>query len=147
MAICYPQRTCAEPPWSSQLQPLKARFTQVQLALVAHSGSQPHAGPPGALSSQYQPVGHRASPQGLQVPSSQRGLAGSEVALLSVSSSVPSLLALSESAPLSDVLSLEELGDSALGADPPQEAKARMKRSVVARSKPSSIGKERSADA
>jgi len=44
---------------------------QAQPAVFAHSGSQPHAGPPCALSSQYQPLGQIASPQGEQVPSSQ----------------------------------------------------------------------------
>jgi hypothetical protein len=71
---------------SSQPQAAKARFTQAQPDFWAHSGSQPQAGPPGALSSQYQPLGQRAPPHGLHVPSSQAARLGAGA--LSLSSSL-----------------------------------------------------------
>lgn len=67
---------------------------QAQLDFGAHSGSQPQLGPEGAVWSQYQPVGQRASPHGAQVPSSQVARGG---ALGSVESS----LALASESPLS----------------------------------------------
>jgi hypothetical protein len=69
---------------------LNAFFTHAQLAFCAHSGSQPQAGPPGAPSSQYQPFGQRASPHGVQVPSSHVARAGAGAAF---ASSSPSLAA------------------------------------------------------
>jgi len=94
------------PPPSSQEQPLKARFTQAQPGFFAHSGSQPQAAPPGALSSQYQPVGQSASPHGAQVPSSQLAFVAAASSWLgsSLPSSAPSdsaspPLGRSESAP------------------------------------------------
>jgi hypothetical protein len=47
-----------------------ALATQPQLDFCAHCGSQLHAGPPLADSSQYQPVGHMPVPHGLHEPSS-----------------------------------------------------------------------------
>ncbi len=105
---------------SSQLHAANVFFTQAQPAVFAHSGSQPQAGPPGALSSQYQPFGHRASPQGEQVPSSQVARFGAGAALASPSS----LGSAAARAWLCEVEAAEvEVAFWACGAPPPQPTK------------------------
>jgi hypothetical protein len=141
-AIVHPQLTWAAPARSSQLQPLKAFLTHAHVALPAHSGSQPHAGPPGALSSQYQPLGHRAAPQGLQVPSSHVGFAGSAEAVPSESPAGVSLPELS-SPSFPDELSVDQLGESATGVEPPQATRTNESINLErrnARGCPASIG-------
>jgi hypothetical protein len=63
-----------------------------QLDFCAHCGSQLHAAPPLADSSQYQPVGHMPAPHGLHVPSSQAARGGALSSSAGVSSSVLSSL-------------------------------------------------------
>jgi hypothetical protein len=98
------------------VHPASAFFTHAQLDFCAHSGTQPQAGPPFALSSQYQPVGQMASPQGVQVPSSQvaRGGAG---ALVVASSS---LSGASDFGALPACASGAVVADSAGLLEPPQ---------------------------
>ena len=89
----YLQVTCRPPPCSTHLQPdPSALATQPQLDFCAHCGSQLHAGPPLADSSQYQPVGHMPFPHGLHVPSSQAARGGALSSSAAESSSEASSL-------------------------------------------------------
>lgn len=58
---------------------------QAQVAFVAQSGIQLHAAPPGAPSSQYQPLRQKPAPHAKQVPFSQL-FAGAVVSVASVDS-------------------------------------------------------------
>jgi hypothetical protein len=116
-----PQDRCAIPLASSHAQPANACFTQLQAGFFAHSGSQPQAAPPGALSSQYQPLGQSASPQGEQVPSSQLAFAAGASPGPAVSLSVPPL---SASASALSALAPAPSADAAGFSAPPQAAES-----------------------
>jgi hypothetical protein len=121
LAATQPQDRCAMPPASSHAQPANACFTQLQAGFFAHSGSQPQAAPPGALSSQYQPLGQSASPQGEQVPSSQLAFAAGASPGPAVSLSVPPL---SASASALSALAPAPSADAAGFSAPPQAAES-----------------------
>jgi len=139
-----PQDRCAMPPPSSHEQPVNAFFTQAHAGFFAHSGNQPQAGPPGALSSQYQPLGQRASPHGEQVPSSQLTFAAGASSLLASALSLSAV-----SASLSEVSELESApsGEAAAFSEPPQPAisekraspRARTLRTVIRRRYPERV--------
>lgn len=116
--MTYLQVTCWPPSRSSHEQPDKARSTHAQPGFFAHSGNQPQAGPPFALSSQYQPFGHKPSPQGMQVPSEHAG-AGASLAA-SLSSDASALVSSAVSSPLASACSA-----GLPAAVPPPQAESR----------------------
>ena len=90
--------------------------THAQLVLLAHSLSQLQAGPPGAPSSQNQPVGQMPLPHTVHVPSSQLGPLGL-LSATALSSSSASLLTAESSPSARESLALSSL--AVFGSAPP----------------------------